>query len=43
VTPALPRAGIARAAFNSGLTQPLFTELANLLQIVLFASEQMEL
>jgi hypothetical protein len=30
--PALVRPGIAPAAFNSGLTQPLFTELANLLQ-----------
>jgi hypothetical protein len=43
VTPALPRAGIARAAFNSGLTQPLFTELANLLQNALFATGQMGL
>ena len=38
--PALARTGIAPALFNSWLTQPLFTELANLLQIVRFATEQ---
>ena len=39
--PALARPGIAPAAFNSRLTQPLFTELANLLENALFATEQM--
>jgi hypothetical protein len=43
MTPALALPGITPAAFNSGLTQPLFTELANLLQNALFATEQMGL
>jgi hypothetical protein len=43
LSPALARPGIAPAAFNSGLTQPLFTELANLLQNALFATDQMRL
>jgi hypothetical protein len=36
----LARPGVAPALFNSRLTQPLFTELANLLQNALFATEQ---
>jgi hypothetical protein len=43
LTTALTCPGIAPAAFNSGLTQPLFTELANLLQNALFATDQMRL
>jgi len=43
MTPVLALPGITPAAFNSRLTQPLFTELANLLQNALFASEQMGL
>jgi hypothetical protein len=41
--PTLARPGITPAAFNSGLTQPLFTELANLLQNALFATDDMRL
>src|SRR6476469_6747890 len=41
--PTLARPGIAPAAFNSWLMHPLFTELANLLQNALFATEQMGL
>jgi hypothetical protein len=37
------RAGITPALFNSWLTQPLFTELANLLQNALFATGQIGL
>jgi hypothetical protein len=43
LTAAPPRPGIAPAAFNSRLTHPLFTELANLLQNALFATGQMGL
>jgi hypothetical protein len=43
MTPALAPPGITPAAFNSWLTQPLFTELANLPQNALFATEQMGL
>src|SRR6476660_7012953 len=43
LTPALICPGIAPAAFNSGLTQPLFTELANLLQNALFATDRIRL
>ena len=43
LTTALACPGITPAAFNSGLTQPLFTELANLLQNGLFATDQMPL
>src|SRR5947207_14318271 len=39
LTPPLARPGIAPAAFNSRLTQPLFTELANLLQNTRRATE----
>jgi hypothetical protein len=42
-TTALACPGITPAAFNSRLTQPLFTELANLLQNALFATDQMRL
>jgi hypothetical protein len=42
-TTALACPGIAPAAFNSRLTQPLFTELASLLQNALFATDQMRL
>jgi hypothetical protein len=41
VTPTPARPGVAPAAFNSRLMQPLFTELANLLQNALFATGQM--
>jgi len=40
---ALARTGLTPALFNSGLTQPLFTELANLLQNALFATGQLRL
>jgi hypothetical protein len=43
LTPALAGRGITPALFNSRLTQPLFTELANLLQNAVFATEQMRL
>ena len=41
LTPALASLGTTPAAFNSGLTQPLFTELANLPQNTRCASEQL--
>ena len=43
MSPALARFELVPAAFNSALTQPLFTELANLLQNALFATGQIEL